>query len=290
MMIKGDKKMTIKGDKKMTTKRVFEMFIFILSIFILFSCKAKTPYSYKNQELNEKYSDSSSVIEHKILIFGGKIDAKTINSSGDTIFSLSYPYIKSISIDNNKFNDDLNKINNFIPSIISSYDSEKNFKDTNEMRDTFFNDYIKNKNETKSEIPWTFDEKITIQSAIKDKIFFKVVTDSYLGGAHPTTYTNYFGYDLINGRKISLSDIINDKEKLNEIGEKYCRIAFKLGDEPLSELGYNFPDDKFQLNDNFYLTNDSIVFYFNPYEITAYANQQYTDIVIPLSEIGELLK
>jgi len=285
-IIKGDKKMTIKGDKKMTTKRVFEMFVFILSIFILFSCsKTKTPYSYKNQELDEKYSDSVSVIEHKTLVSTGKIEAKVAKSYDDTTFSLSYPYIKSISIDNNKLNDDLTKINDFIFSIISSYDYEKKFKSINEMRDAFFNDYIKDKNETKSEIPWTFDEKVTIQSVASGKIFFKVVTDNYLGGAHPTTYINYFGYDLSNKGKVSLSDIINDKDKLNEVGEKYFRIAFELSDESLASLGYNFPDDKFQLNDNFYLTDDSIVFYFNPYEITAYANHNYEEIVIPLSEV-----
>ena len=270
----------------MTIKIDVKPLFFILLVFILFSCsKTNLPYSYKNQELNGKFTDSVNVIEYKTLVFEGRIEAKVAKSYGDITFSLSYPYIKSISM---KSNANLTGINSFIFSIISFYDYEKKSENINNMRDAFFHDYLKDKNETESGVPWMFDEKITIQSIINDKIFFKVVTDSLFGSAHGTIFVNYAGYDLSNKGKVSLSDIINDKDKLNEIGEKYFRITFNLLDESLES--YFFPDNKFQLNENFYLTDDFIVFYFNPYEINNYVDHQYKEIVIPLSEIEELLK
>ena len=322
----------------MTIKRTIKIFIFIFSFFILFSCsKTKTSDSNKNKEVTEKlteerynyygdnydppvislsiditnsfknmeidgkYSDTTNVIEYKTLVFEGKPKK---GECSNTTFSLSYPYIKSISIDNNKSNTNLVKINDFILSIISSYDYDKSFSDIEDIRASFFRYYVeyKNNNNIEGDMRWSFDEKITIQSVARGKIFFKRVVDSYLGQQYPSISINYFGYDLPNGKKVSLSDIIKDLDKFNEIGEKYFRKAYEdyeieeikernlPNDASLSELGYLFLDDKFKFNDNFYLTNDSIIFFFNDGEILPHAFHCYdAEIVIPFLEIKDFL-
>ena len=97
---------------------------------------------------------------------------------------------------------------------------------------------------------------------------------SYTGGAHPNTYVTFKNFNLSNGDEIGLDEIISaDKQnELTKIAEAEFRKIKELTPEAdLGQAGFWFENDKFYLNDNFLITDTSLVFYYNNYEITAYA-------------------
>ena len=57
----------------------------------------------------------------------------------------------------------------------------------------------------------------------------------------------------------------------------------------LLENGFEFPDNRFRLNDNYGFTNDGVVFFYNSYEIAPYAAGP-SEVFIPYSEISDWLK
>jgi len=79
------------------------------------------------------------------------------------------------------------------------------------------------------------------------------------------------------------------KKKLTKIGEAEFRKLKELTTEAdLGQAGFWFENNKFFLNDNFLITDSSLVFYYNNYEITAYAFGP-TEIILPYLKIKSLI-
>ncbi|MBT8380632.1 MAG: DUF3298 and DUF4163 domain-containing protein [Ignavibacteria bacterium] len=115
---------------------------------------------------------------------------------------------------------------------------------------------------------------------------------SYLGGAHPNTYVTFTNFDIKSGEKIRMDDLFkqNFNNELNRIAELKFRKLKELNEtEDLGQAGFWFDDNRFYLNDNFIITNSSLIFYYNNYEITAYAFGP-TELEIPYSRIKHLVK
>ena len=90
----------------------------------------------------------------------------------------------------------------------------------------------------------------------------------FTGGAHGMTYLNSYNYNLINGKKLKLSDIFKENIDYKKIIDNYIKYVIKKN-----------PDIYFQGNDgfkgikeeqSFYIENDGIVIYFDLYEIAPY--------------------
>jgi hypothetical protein len=115
---------------------------------------------------------------------------------------------------------------------------------------------------------------------------------SYTGGAHPNSNLTYLNFEVSTGKTLALSDLMKPgfEKQLTAIAEKDFRKRKGLAPQAsLAEAGYDFDDDQFKLNDNFAVTKDGLVFYYNPYEIAAYAGGP-TELVIKWSEIKGLIK
>lgn len=117
---------------------------------------------------------------------------------------------------------------------------------------------------------------------------FNESTYTFSGGAHGNTVSHRYAFDLSNHELIKLEDIFSE----NEIPAlmSVARLSF-MQDNNLDpaknwdELGYWFGNetaekvekkwiskDKFYLPKNFSITNEGIIFLYQPYEITNYAN------------------
>lgn len=115
---------------------------------------------------------------------------------------------------------------------------------------------------------------------------------SFTGGAHPNTFVAFKNFNLSDGEEIKLDEIFSSdkQQELTKIGEAEFRKLKNL--EPADDLGqagFWFENNKFYLNDNFLITDSSLVFYYNNYEITAYAFGP-TELEIPYSKIKNLVK
>ena len=86
---------------------------------------------------------------------------------------------------------------------------------------------------------------------------------SYTGGAHPNTIVVFKNYNLSNGEEITLDEIIspNKQSELTKIGETEFRKVKELTAEAdLGQAGFWFENNEFYLNDNFLITDSSLVF------------------------------
>ena len=92
--------------------------------------------------------------------------------------------------------------------------------------------------------------------------------------------------------EIKLDEIIpsDNQQELKIIGEAEFRKLKELTSEAdLGQAGFWFENNEFYLNDNFLITDSSLVFYYNDYEITAYAFGP-TELIIPYSKISALVE
>jgi len=115
---------------------------------------------------------------------------------------------------------------------------------------------------------------------------------SYTGGAHPNTFVAFKNFNLSDGEEIALDKIISTDKRteLTKIGEEEFRKLKNLTEaDELGQAGFWFENNKFYLNDNFLITDSSLVFYYNNYEITAYAFGP-TELEIHYSKIKNLIK
>jgi hypothetical protein len=112
---------------------------------------------------------------------------------------------------------------------------------------------------------------------------------SYAGGAHPNSYVSIFNFDLKTGKTLGWEDLITDQNGLEKLAEKEFKKARELKkDADLTEEGF-FWGEKFVLPTNFELQEEGIYFWYNPFEVAAYAMGP-TDFLISYQDLGKLVK
>lgn len=161
----------------------------------------------------------------------------------------------------------------FIDELSGSYDSLIND----------FDDYAQS---------WGFE--INSDILFQHQNFISVATSvfTYTGGAHPNNSQVYRSYDLRTGQAIRLDNILQEgyAAALNNAAEIEFRMLKEIPpSESLESAGYWLKEGVFQLNNNFAIINQSLMFYFNPYEIGPYALGA-TELELKLSDYGALIK
>ncbi|MGB4413571.1 MAG: RsiV family protein [Paludibacter sp.] len=116
----------------------------------------------------------------------------------------------------------------------------------------------------------------------------------FMGGAHGLSNVNYFNFDLRTGKKITEKELFKDDyaTKLSELIK--VRIVEQSVEDQESDTILNLEDTDFWVdaikpNENFYITDESINYVFNPYEIAPYYMGQ-TEVVIPFYRLKDILK
>jgi len=170
---------------------------------------------------------------------------------------------------------------------------EKNNTSFELMMQNFIDEYKYFKKEfPDSYQQWEFERKVTARYIDKNILCCEFREYSYLGGAHPNSFLTFANFNLNSAEIINLSDILIDGylDELNNIAEQIFRKEKELADEiNLTEAGFWFDDDKFSVNHNFTIGKDGLTFYYNSYEITAYAYGP-TEMFIPYNSIKKLIK
>lgn len=113
---------------------------------------------------------------------------------------------------------------------------------------------------------------------------------AFTGGAHPNSFRSYHFFDQKTGKERDGREFIKDSVALLKKVEVAFRKQEKLGpDTDLEEAGYFLLDHRFFVPANYTFTPEGVFFYYNPYEIAAYARGaiQFT---IPYSELEGVVK
>jgi len=185
------------------------------------------------------------------------------------------------------------KINNSIKLLYSmNQNADPDSIDFNKEMEDFINDYEEFISEFPDAFQSWFIEKTGDVRMNRANIFsLDYMEYSYTGGAHANTFVTFKNYNLRDGEEISLDEVISPSKQneLTKIGEDEFRKLKELTEETdLGQAGFWFENNQFYLNDNFLITDSTLVFYYNNYEITAYAFGP-TELIIPFVKIKSLV-
>jgi Protein of unknown function (DUF3298) len=112
--------------------------------------------------------------------------------------------------------------------------------------------------------------------------------DSYTGGAHGAAFRSVTSFDLNTNRIIKNDEIVTDTLGISAILGKYYLRA-KGADSTAHLSDFLFEEyDPLPLPENMALLKDSIIFFYNDYEVAPYSSG-FTEIRIPRSEIEQFL-
>lgn len=113
---------------------------------------------------------------------------------------------------------------------------------------------------------------------------------SYLGGAHPNTFTTFYLFDAQTGQETNPLTFITDSTQFLTLVEKTFRKVENL--TPKSNLeneGYFLENGKFFLPANYTFCDKGILLHYNAYEIAPYVKGPIS-FTIPYSELKGLIK
>lgn len=148
---------------------------------------------------------------------------------------------------------------------------------------------------------YSFDNEHILSgfSLLSDKNIYAYGIERYvfMGGAHGLETRNYFNFNLKTGKVIAETDLFvaDYKGKLAVIIKKrIIEESREYKEEKDSQPILNLEDtdywtDSIKPNGNFYITDESINYVFNPYEIAPFYLGQ-TEVTIPFNRLANLLK
>jgi len=224
-----------------------------------------------------------------------KIDHKTGPCLSDStskrcvVFQIEYPVINGMVSQ-----PVMDKINRGIENdILSSAPVEEGeIKSINGMMEGLSRSYSDLISEFEDyEQAWVVEINADILYQSKHYISLASTIFNYTGGAHPNNNQLYKSYNLQTGEAISLDDLFIDgfENSLNQSAEIEFRMQKEIPpNNSLESAGYWFEDNRFKLNDNFAIINNSLIFYFNPYEIGPYSLGA-TELELKLTDYVDLI-
>lgn len=139
---------------------------------------------------------------------------------------------------------------------------------------------------------WYYKADIKVETALDTLISLSVHDEYFTGGAHGGSGTYFVNVNPRQKRYFTLDDLLKPgyNDVLTQEGEKLFRQQRQLADTATyMDSGFEFPDNIFQLNDNYGFTSTGITFVFNNYEIAPYAAGP-TTIEIPYEKLKDWLK
>ena len=149
-------------------------------------------------------------------------------------------------------------------------------------------DFLADFDKTKAEMPdygmgWYYKADARELVVTDSLISLQADADVFTGGAHGMFSTTFINVDAKTGAPYLLDSFLKPgySSLLNQLGEEAFRKENEMADTTtLDAAGFEFPENKFQLNDNYGFRKEGIIFVFNSYEVAAYAVGP-TEIIIP---------
>lgn len=137
---------------------------------------------------------------------------------------------------------------------------------------------------------WELKTEADTLYASPELLTVKLETYAYTGGAHPNSNVALYVFDRETGRTLSLTDLVSDSAALLNVVERTFRKQQDLSSQAnLEEQGYFLQDGRFFLPANIGMNRTGMVFYYNPYEIAAYALGPI-EVTVPYDQLSGILR
>jgi hypothetical protein len=157
----------------------------------------------------------------------------------------------------------------------------------------FVNEYEQVKRDLKEyRSYWYMHRTVSVLHVDARVVSLRFSEDIYTGGAHPNAFRRYQSFDAESGSPLSIADLVlpGAGGKLETVAAEIFREMYDIAPGvSMTEAGFWFENGRFRLNDNFALTAEGLIFYYNLYEIASYARGP-TELRIPFSALQGVLQ
>ena len=249
---------------------------YILSIYLISSCNSL------HSSKNEHVVTSNNITDTLSYTYTSHRENSQYlveqNSTIDTAFyEITYPEFKD------------HKINELVKPYIL-LDENQDITDAGKIFIQGYDEFVEESSTNSISFPWYKDVKTTINLNTHQILALSTFVDEYTGGAHSIHYQVFTNIDLLKNKKVKLDEFIESSEIANftKVAEKIFRKNENLSDTASLKEDFFFENGIFAINDNFGLTKDRLIIFYNEYEIKPYAAGT-TTIEIPYTAIKEML-
>lgn len=135
-------------------------------------------------------------------------------------------------------------------------------------------------------VPRYFTTSVVQEIAYMDGKYLSFCQQGYdfWGGAHGMPYWTGYTFDLQTGKRLMISDVIdNSEEELKDIVTEYFAEMINESPESFWSDAIESVREWTSLESSFYLTEEGMKFYFEPYALASYA-AGFQAVVIPYDE------
>lgn len=121
-------------------------------------------------------------------------------------------------------------------------------------------------------------------------VSLELVQYLYTGGAHGNGSTTFLNVNPKDGSRFALKDLIEDEQEFLRFAEKQFRKEHNIAaDQPINSTGFWFENEVFFLPETVGFTIDNLIFIYNDYEISSYAESP-VELLIPREQARPYLK
>ncbi|MFZ1320908.1 MAG: DUF3298 domain-containing protein [Ignavibacteria bacterium] len=267
---------------------------FLLLCFTISSCgKEGSETDVKtDQKTGSGESKNQTGVKSDNIEFVMKEFFKSYNNCNKDSAECAYVSFKYPEILNEDIKSKVNgTINSYLKDSIYSMDDKSN-KDFNDLAVNFLAEYdTMKKISDLTNLAYALDVNSEITSETKKDFTVSISFYIFTGGAHPNSFMRYFVFNKKSGNEMLLNDLFKPgyDSLLNKLVDEAYRKEKGLSPTDDLQIKGDLFENKITFNNNFAVTNDSIKFFYNNYEIAAYVFGS-TEISIPLSNLKEYLK
>lgn len=266
-------------------KKLSTIFLIVLINFFFASCG-------ESNEVKKVTSDSkpneSAELDYKKMDFSKSNDGcDTTTNDGCATFKINWIEYTSGNIKD--------QLNSFIKSYLldSTYSLEDRVKYSSfeAVADSFIANYMSFKNEMSNDIGWYWSADANEQYRSSKVVVLNMTTEGFTGGAHGFQTVSFYNFSRDDGKRLDLSDILNPgfEAELNKLVDAQFRKDKGLSPTANLQTEGDLFENEIKFNNNFAITKDGILFFYNQYEIAAYAYGQI-EVLIRYDQLGDLLK
>ncbi len=233
------------------TNIAFKFFVLTFIWLCFYACKNREEIIFENKLITTdtlfdcRVIDCAAIELNLVNVLGEDEIALKINKeierAAATIFDIDHKNLSNHSLDKaaEQFNSSYQKILEEFPDETSMYEANVNCKLSFQCQD-----------------------------------IISLAMDSYIftGGAHGNSTISYINIDPVTGKKLSLRALLNDVDAFKKYVENAFRKAHKIDkNQSINSTGFFFENDTFTLPSTIGFTDKEVILYYNPYEISSYA-------------------
>lgn len=133
-------------------------------------------------------------------------------------------------------------------------------------------------------MPWSLETEGQVLYQNDKLVSVQLHQYSYMGGAHPNTFTKVWMFNKTTKNALILQDLNPEMDTLMAIAELAFRQAAEIpAGQSLAEAGF-FEGGTFILPQNYALIEEGLLLYYNTYEIAPYVFGP-TEVIIPWADL-----